>query len=507
MKNKNNFVIATMACITTTILYKFYKHYHIKKKINEAISKFNRNEDTINDFLYLYKAENSKNISNYLALSYYRKASYTEALKYAKSDKLIYECYMAMKKYRNAIICGFQIFVTRNDDKMRDRIRNVMQLYVNEQVENHKVEKLSVLVYKDCFETFPLIFKDFEGKGSKKIKEFGEDASVKSADEAKEEIEAVYTRSTQSYEAIREGGRKANKHEKIATPESSIFKSEEIQKTTSGFTITHDRHIRDAVYTKIKTYLGIGHIEGLKKYTKFRKDNLSNFINLLTGLIENKMAEVIRKTELFEGYTDNYHYEQKIYTYCRVVIDFYNQKTNNYKHRDISTMFYALQLKTAPMDSSIFLTGMYPFVYHFLLQNNFYMVDEAYMLFPTDPKILSLACEIYISGKRYEKADDCIANMKKYCSKDPRTYICMFYKSRIKSEDGLVHLLKAECIDDKYYKTYLLLSNYYAEVNTDLCSKYLKKAKMCCNNYDALSEIFELEIMHEAKKILSSSLC
>lgn len=183
--------------------------------------------------------------------------------------------------------------------------------------------------------------------------------------------------------------------------------------------------------------------------------------------------------------------------------DYYNKKEVAYENEDATTIFLKYKLKTKNVQKylvKLLNKGIFPFVYYELLKEDYSVVDDAYLLFPSNCQILSLLFETYVITEEYRKADAILKNLLKYHRNDPRTYVCMFLKELIKNNSTnktLEILLESYKIDKKYYRTAFLLGQLYYQKNNSESRKWLNKAIIYCNNYEVRRKIVEMLILIE----------
>lgn len=454
MKNKNKILLCVAFGITSAYLYKVYKQSRLDKLKKVALCKINDKNysDAINILKDLFKCSSDEEIRSLIVKSYYLNNDYENVLLYESNDQiLLFECNVILKRHKQALFHIFKHFFLLNDLNQKDKIKTVLDVCIKEEIINHRAYQLSKILYREFFETFPLLFTDFvfESKDGDKIKDIK---------------------------------------------------------------IVEIRWITEKNYRVIERLVKNERYEELKEYTEDRGDNLSVFIKIAYGIIE--MKETVYQSSEYELYkvisgSNNEKYEQKIFTYCQMLRNFIYKKIVNYSYEDVSTLFYRMKIGSSDLNKNIEKVieyGLYPFVYYFLVNVNHYLAKDSMNLFPTDPKILSICFEIFIFTCNYELADKALCNMKKYCKNDSRTYLCLYYEQKLKyDKEDVDLLLKSYSIDPLFYKTSVLLGQHYLEVDNEKAVFYLKNALNCCNEIEDLYKIYETLILHEMKIRVTNS--
>lgn len=449
MKKESKLLFYTVIATGVFFICRYFKNKQLNKQKQLALTYLENGKlkEAISVLETLLYDINDEGIRNLLVKSLYEDHDYNKTIKYSQNDNLVlFDCYYHMKNYRKALFHLLMHYELKNDLVPTQDINKTLDACVKESLGNHKVEKMSLIVYVDFFDTFPFLFDDFIIK-------------------------------------------KRNKRNNTQTNSVKI------------------KSITEIHFKSVKTYFMEGDFEKLGNYISEREDNLSIFIKISLKLIELRKHETIYKEEMLhiEWKTClNKKYEEKIYTYCKALIDYKNQKIVDYDYEDISTHFYKIKCGTtnkANYINKFSKQTIHSFVYYQLIQENNHLVENALSLFPRHKKILFMAFSIFVSNRKYDDAERVLEKMKLYYKDDPRTYLCRFLHQKNKYDKHDIDLLiEGYKIDPIYYKTSVLLWEYYYEYDDDnIAYSYLKKAIDTCNDTTELYALYKAYILHEVK--------
>lgn len=445
LMKRNKLFIYSAIGISSALIYKFYKQRRATQRKQLALDKIEAGltKEAIPLLEEVWEDERSEDVRKILVETLYSLNDFEKVILYAKGDLMtLFECNFLLKRHKEALFNIFSYFYKTQDVEAKQKINMTLNICIKNAIKKHKINKLSPIVYKEFFETFPFLFKD--------------------------------------------------------------FKYAETNKTTSTeIKIIEVDWITNRHFETVKGYVERNEYEALREYIEDRKDNLSIFLDLSFALIERRGID--SSIKLYEDWSQgqNKDYEEKVYVYCKVLLDFSINVEGDYNYEDISTCFYKMKSNKADTNKyieNIINYGPFSFTFYFLVGNNHYLAERAFNLFPTDPKILSIAFEVFIFTRNYEMAEKVLGNMNKYCKDDPRTYLCLYFEQKLKHDnDKIETLLEGYQIDPLYYKTSVLLGQLYLESDDEKAAFFLRNAVECCNNEEDLCKIYETLILHETK--------
>lgn len=460
MKNKKIFY--TTAIVSS--VYFIHTQYRIIQDKKKALKAFEdkKYEEALEIFLQLktnklaFRFILNLDCDYYIGMCYLNLKNYKDALLYSQNYiKIRKECYKNLQMYKQALTDTFFIYLKEENENLKNEINELLTYSVEDQLKNVEIERVSNILIDQVLESFPLLFTDykFDNKQAENVHQLAD---------------------------------KSN--------------------TYSNLKIVKNTLVTPKVFYKIQKYIKNKKYEELKDYTRLKKDVLSIFINILFLFIENKFDEIrtLNLKELINVANNDiaqYNYELKMQVYCNLLIDYVNKKERNYKYEDISTNFYKYKI-TGKNSYLEYITkkGIFSFLYYHLLNENYYLVEEAYKLFPNDAKILAFAFEIYIFLEDFPKADNILENLKKYCKNDPRTFICDYYKEKInKNNENIDLLIMALNRDPLYYKTLFLIGQYFIDKDDNKSIYFLNESARYCNNREDLKKTIELLLIQEIK--------